>query len=56
MKSSPRPKIPPGSSDEHLFVLSKPEKHYVYRPVFSRDGKFRLTGLTRTLESLPGEP
>jgi hypothetical protein len=50
------PEIPPGSSDEHLFVLSEPEKHYVYRPVFSRDGKFRLTGLTRTVESLPEEP
>jgi hypothetical protein len=47
------PEIPPGSPDEHLFVLSKPDQHYVYHPVFSRDGKFRLTGLTRTSESLP---
>ena len=47
------PELPPGSPDEHLFVLSKPDKHYLYHPVFSRDGKFRLTGLSRTLEQLP---
>jgi hypothetical protein len=50
------PELPAGSPDEHLFVLSKPDKHYVYHPVFSRDGKFRLTGLTRTQEALPMEP
>ena len=47
------PELPAGSPDDHLFVLSKPDKHYVYHPVFSHDGKFRLTGLTRTLEQLP---
>jgi hypothetical protein len=47
---------PAGSPDEHLFVLSKPDKHYVYHPVFSNDGKFLLTGLTRTQETLPAEP
>jgi hypothetical protein len=47
------PETPAGSPDDHLFVLSKPEKHYLYHPVFSRDGKFKLTGLTRTLEALP---
>jgi len=50
------PELPAGSPDEHIFVLSKPDKHYVYHPVFSRDGKFRLTGLTRALEQLPMEP
>jgi hypothetical protein len=50
------PELPAGSSDEHLFVLSKPDKHYLYHPVFSRDGKFRLTGLRRTVETLPTEP
>jgi hypothetical protein len=50
------PELPPGSPDEQLFVLSKPDKHYLYHPVFSRDGKFRLAGLTRTLEALPTEP
>ena len=47
------PELPSGSADEHLFVLSKPDKHYVYHPAFSRDGKFKLTGLARTLEALP---
>jgi hypothetical protein len=50
------PELPLGSPDEHLFVLSKPDKHYLYHPVFSRDGKFRLTGLRRTVETLPTEP
>lgn len=50
------PETPAGSPDEHLFVLSKPEKRYVYHPVFSNDGKFLLTGMTRTLEVLPAEP
>ncbi len=49
------PELPPGSPDEHLFVLSKPDKHYVYHPVFTSDGKFRLTGLTRTQETITEE-
>jgi hypothetical protein len=44
-----------GSPDDHLFVLSKPGMRYVYHPVFSSDGKFLLTGLTRTREALPAE-
>jgi hypothetical protein len=39
--------------DDHLFVLSKPAMRYVYHPVFSSDGKFLLTGLTRMREALP---
>ena len=50
------PERPAGSPDEHLFVLSKPDKHYVYHPVFSTDGKFLLTGLIRTQEAVPAEP
>jgi hypothetical protein len=45
------PELPAGSPDEHLFVLSKPDQHFVYHPVFSNDGKFLLTGLTRTREA-----
>jgi hypothetical protein len=47
------PEPPAGAPDEHLFVLSKPDKRYVYRPVFSSDGKLLLTGLTRIQEALP---
>jgi len=50
------PEPPAGSPDEHLFVLHKPDRRYVYHPVFSSDGKFLLTGLTRTQEALPPEP
>jgi hypothetical protein len=50
------PESPVGSPDDHLFVLSKPGMRYVYHPVFSSDGKFLLTGLTRTREALPAEP
>jgi len=50
------PEPPAGSPDEHLFVLPKPDERYVYHPVFSSDGKFLLTGLTRTREALPAEP
>ncbi len=50
------PEPPAGSPDEHLFVLSKPDKRYVYHPAFSRDGKFLLTGLMRAQEGLPAEP
>jgi hypothetical protein len=50
------PEPPAGSPDERLFVLSKPDKHSVYHPEFSRDGTFRLTGLTRTQEAVPTEP
>jgi hypothetical protein len=45
------PEPPAGSPDEHLFVLPKPDRRYVYHPVFSSDGKFLLTGLTRTQEA-----
>jgi hypothetical protein len=45
------PEPPVGSPDEHFFVLSKPDKRYVYHPVFSTDGKFLLTGLTRAREA-----
>jgi len=45
------PELPTGSPDEHLFVLSMPDKRYVYHPVFSSDGKFLLTGLTRNQEA-----
>lgn len=44
------------SADEHAFVLSKPDKRYVYHPRFSKDGKFLLTGLSRTLETVSAEP
>jgi len=37
-----------GSPDALAFEL--PEKHYVYRPTLSNDGKFLLTGLERKLE------
>jgi hypothetical protein len=45
------PEQPAGAPDEHLFVLSKPEERFVYHPFFSSDGKFLLTGLTRTREA-----
>jgi hypothetical protein len=45
-----------GAPDEHVFVLTKPDRRYVYHPVFSNDGKFLLIGLTRTQEALPAEP
>ena len=50
------PELPADSADEHMFVLSTPEKRYVYHPVFSNDGKFLLTGLTRAQAALPSEP
>ena len=40
-----------GSPDALAFEL--PEKHYVYRPTLSNDGKFLLTGLERKIE-MPG--
>jgi hypothetical protein len=45
------PEPPVASPDEHLFVLLKPDRRYVYHPVFSTDGKFLLTDLTRTQEA-----
>jgi len=45
------PEAPEGSPDEHVFVLTKPDKRYVYHPDFSDDGRFLLTGLTRTQEA-----
>jgi hypothetical protein len=47
---------PPGSPDEHLFVLTRPDRRDEYHPFFSSDGKFLLTGLNRTHEALPPEP
>jgi hypothetical protein len=40
-----------GSPDALAFEL--PDKHYVYRPTLSNDGKFLLTGLQRKVE-MPG--
>jgi hypothetical protein len=40
-----------GSPDALAFEL--PDKHYVYRPTLSNDGKFLLTGLERMVE-MPG--
>jgi hypothetical protein len=40
-----------GSPDTLAFEL--PEKHYVYRPTLSTDGRFLLTGLERKVE-MPG--
>jgi hypothetical protein len=40
-----------GSPDAFAFEL--PDKHYVYRPTLSDDGKFLLTGLERKVEA-PG--
>lgn len=51
---APEPRA--GSPDQHTFVLSTPDKHYIYYPAFSSDGKFLLTGLTRHQEALPAEP
>jgi len=45
------PELPAGSPQEHIFVASKRDYSEVYRPVFSDDGKFLLTGLTRTREA-----
>jgi hypothetical protein len=50
------PEPPAGSPDVNYFVLTKPGMRYVYHPEFSSDGKFMLTGLTRTQEALPGDP
>lgn len=44
-----------GSPDEHRFELLKADRRYVYHPVFSHDGKFLLTGLTRNQVALPAE-
>jgi hypothetical protein len=45
------PEADPGEADGHRFVLVKDDKRNVYRPGFSADGKFRLTGLTRDQEA-----
>jgi hypothetical protein len=50
------PELSAAAPDAHLFTLSKPDHRYVYHPIFSKDGKFLLTGLTRTREELPAEP
>jgi hypothetical protein len=52
--SAPEPHA--GSRNDHGFELLKPDRRYVYHPVFSHDGKFLLTGLTRNREALPAEP
>jgi hypothetical protein len=49
------PEGPEGAPDKHVFALHKPDKRYVYHPVFSGDGKFLLTGLTRTQEAAEPE-
>jgi hypothetical protein len=46
------PEPPAGAPDEHLFVLSTPDKRNVYHPRFSSDGKFLLTSLSRTHEAV----
>jgi hypothetical protein len=38
------------------YALELPEKHYVYRPTFSGDGRCLLTGLERREEAVPTEP
>ncbi len=43
-----------GSQDEFAFEL--PDKHYVYRPKLSHDGKFLLTGLERKVETPDAGP
>jgi len=45
---------PAGSPDALAFEL--PEKHYVYRPTLSDDGKFLLRGLERKVEIPATEP
>jgi hypothetical protein len=50
------PEPPAGSPGDPIFVLAKPGRRDVYHPVFSSDGKFLLTGLTRTQEAAPAEP
>jgi hypothetical protein len=44
----------PGSPDELAFELA--EKHYVYRPTVSDDGKFLITSLERKVEKPDTEP
>ena len=56
MRCSRRLSRPRARRIEHLFVLPKPDEPKVYHPVFSSDGKFLLTGLTRTREAPPAEP
>jgi hypothetical protein len=50
------PEPPTGAKDEHLFVLPRQGSLNVYHPIFSSDGKFLLTALTRTQEALPEAP
>lgn len=45
------PEPPAGSPDSHIFVLTKSDARNTYHPAFSDDGKFLLTGLTRTHEA-----
>jgi hypothetical protein len=47
---------PPGAAQDYVFVAPQADKQYRYRPTFSSDGKFLLTGLKRTTEALPPEP
>jgi len=46
----------PSSAGENLFALLLPEKLYVYRPMFSSDGRFLLMNLKRTQEAPPPDP
>jgi hypothetical protein len=50
------PEAPAGSAENYVFVLPLSDKQYVYRPSFSSEGKFLLTGFKRTEEALPVEP
>ena len=46
------PETSADAPDKHLFVLSTQDKHNVYHPSFSRDGKYLLTGLNRSHEAV----
>jgi hypothetical protein len=46
---------PAGAPGDFSFELSLPDKHYLYQPTFSNDGKFLITGLKRTQEIVPAE-
>jgi len=46
---------PPGAAEDYVFIAQQADKQYRYRPIFSSDGKFLLTGLKRTTEPLPAE-
>ncbi len=47
---------PAGSPEISAFELTLPDKRYLYSATFSTEGKFLLTGLKRTAETVPVEP